>query len=46
MKKVLFAGLLAIAEVTESDQNLIKNKKFGTKVKTKVTNANKATAGG
>ena len=45
MKKVLFAGLLAIAGVSVSAQNLIKNEKFATEVKTKVTNANKATAG-
>ena len=37
MKKVLFAGLLAIAGVSVSAQNLIKNEKFA--------NANKATAG-
>ena len=30
MKKVLFAGLLAIAGVTVSAQNLIKNEKFAT----------------
>lgn len=45
MKKVLFAGLLALAGVSVSAQNLIKNEKFATEVKTKVTNANKATAG-
>ena len=45
MKKVLFAGLLAIAGVTVSAQNLIKNEKFATEVTNKVTNANKATAG-
>ena len=45
MKKVLFAGLLVIAGVSVSAQNLIKNEKFATEVKTKVTNANKATAG-
>jgi hypothetical protein len=37
MKKVLFAGLLAIAGVSVSAQNLIKNEKFATEVKTKVT---------
>ena len=45
MKKVLFAGLLVLAGVSVSAQNLIKNEKFATEVKTKVTNANKATAG-
>lgn len=45
MKKVLFAGLLVLAGVSASAQNLIKNEKFATEVKTKVTNANKATAG-
>ena len=45
MKKVLFAGLLAIAGVTVNAQNLIKNEKFATEVTNKVTNANKATAG-
>lgn len=45
MKKVLFAGLLVIAGVSVSAQNLIKNEKFATEVKTKVTNANKAAAG-
>ena len=45
MKKVLFAGLLVLAGVSVSAQNLIKNEKFVTEVKTKVTNANKATAG-
>ncbi len=45
MKKVVFAGLLAIAGVSVSAQNLIKNEKFATEVKTKVTNANKAAAG-
>ena len=30
MKKVLFAGLLAIAGVSVSAQNLIKNEKFAT----------------
>ncbi len=45
MKKVLFAGLLVIAGVGVSAQNLIKNEKFATEVKTKVTNANKAVAG-
>ena len=33
MKKVLFAGLLAIAGVSVSAQNLIKNEKFATEVK-------------
>ena len=41
MKKVLFAGLLVLAGVSVSAQNLIKNEKFATEVKTKVTNANK-----
>ena len=45
MKQVLFAGLLVLAGVSVSAQNLIKNEKFATEVKTKVTNANKATAG-
>ena len=45
MKKVLFAGFLVLAGVSVSAQNLIKNEKFATEVKTKVTNANKATAG-
>lgn len=45
MKKVLFAGLLALAGVSVSAQNLIKNEKFATEVTNKVTNANKATAG-
>ena len=36
---------MAIAGVSVSAQNLIKNEKFATEVKTKVTNANKATAG-
>ena len=45
MKKVLFAGLLVLAGVSVSAQNLIKNEKFATEVKTKVTNANKATVG-
>lgn len=42
---MLFAGLLVLAGVSVSAQNLIKNEKFATEVKTKVTNANKATAG-
>ena len=37
MKKVLFAGLLVLAGVSVSAQNLIKNEKFATEVKTKVT---------
>ena len=45
MKKVLFAGLLAIAGVSVSAQNLIKNEKFATEVKTKVSNSHKATPG-
>ena len=45
MKKVVFAGLLAIAGVSVSAQNLIKNEKFATEVTNKVTNPNKATAG-
>lgn len=36
---------MVIAGVSVSAQNLIKNEKFATEVKTKVTNANKATAG-
>ena len=43
MKKVLFAGFLVLAGVSVSAQNLIKNEKFATEVKTKVTNANKVT---
>ena len=38
MKKVLFAGLLVLAGVSVSAQNLIKNEKFATEVKTKVAN--------
>ena len=34
MKKVLFAGLLVLAGVSVSAQNLIKNEKFATEVKT------------
>lgn len=45
MKKVLLVGLLAVAGVSVSAQNLIKNEKFATEVTEKVTNANKATAG-
>ena len=45
MKKVVFVGLLAIAGVSVSAQNLIKNEKFATEVTNKVTNPNKATAG-
>lgn len=45
MKKVLFASLLAIAGVSVSAQNLIKNEKFATEVNTKVNNPNKATSG-
>lgn len=45
MKKVLFASLLAIAGVSVSAQNLIKNEKFATEVNTKVNNPSKATAG-
>lgn len=45
MKKVLFAGLLAVVGVSTNAQNLIKNNKFDTEVTTKVTNPNKATAG-
>ena len=45
MKKVLLVSLLAIAGVSVSAQNLIKNEKFATEVTNKVTNPNKATAG-
>lgn len=45
MKKVLFAGLLAIMGMSMNAQNLVKNNKFATEVTTKVTNPNKATAG-
>ena len=45
MKKVLLVGLLAVAGVSVSAQNLIKNEKFATEVTNKVTNPNKATAG-
>ena len=45
MKKVLLIGLLAVAGVSVSAQNLIKNEKFATEVTNKVTNPNKATAG-
>ena len=45
MKKVLFAGLLAIVGVSVNAQNLIKNSKFETEVTTKLANPNKATAG-
>ena len=45
MKKVLFAGLLAIVGVSVNAQNVIKNNKFATEVTTKLTNPNKATAG-
>lgn len=45
MRKVLFAAFLLAAGASVSAQNLIKNEKFATEVKTKVTNANKATAG-
>ena len=45
MKKVLFAGLLAIAGVSVSAQNLIKNENFATEVKSKGTNSNNASAG-
>lgn len=45
MRKVLLAGLLTIAGVSVSAQNLIKNNKFATEVSTKVTNANKGVAG-
>lgn len=45
MKKVLLAGLLAVAGVSVNAQNLIKNEKFATEVTDKVTNPNKATAG-
>lgn len=45
MKKVLFISLLTITAASVSAQNLIKNEKFATEVKTKVTNPNKATAG-
>ena len=45
MKKVLLVSLLAIAGVSISAQNLIKNEKFATEVTNKVTNPSKATAG-
>ena len=45
MKKVLFAGLLAVAALSVSAQNVIKNEKFAAEVANKVTNANKAAAG-
>lgn len=45
MKKVLFAGLLAVAGVNVSAQNLIKNEKFSTEVTNRVPHVNKATAG-
>lgn len=45
MKKVLLVSLVAIAGVSVSAQNLIKNEKFATEVTNKVTNPNKATAG-
>ena len=45
MKKVLLVSLLAIAGVSVSAQNLIKNEKFATEVTNKVTNPSKATAG-
>ena len=38
MKKVLLVSLLAIAGVSVSAQNLIKNEKFATEVTNKVTN--------
>ena len=38
MKKVLLVSLLAIAGVSISAQNLIKNEKFATEVTNKVTN--------
>lgn len=46
MRKVLFVSLLAIAGMSVNAQNLIKNEKFATEVKTKVTNPNKANCRG
>lgn len=45
MKKVLFAGLLAVMCAGASAQNLIKNNDFATEVSTTVPNPSKATAG-